>query len=115
MYVAVDPDPTRAHARLRRPLAFVLRGAHHARNLRLAGTILDQAALSEAHERENWAGLEGLVRDEAVQKHAASGNAADVEAALAAYRAVGLDEIVLSGLARQPERAAVMRAVVRPL
>src|SRR5689334_3462668 len=39
---------------LRRPLGFVLRGAHHAENIRLGGARLDQAALGTAYAAENW-------------------------------------------------------------
>jgi len=100
--VAVDEQASRAHDRLRRTLAFVLRGAHHARNLALAGTELDQAALAAAFARGHWAEVDDLVGDAVVARHAASGTIEQVGEALARYRAVGLDEIVLTGI-RDPE------------
>lgn len=105
---AMDAVPARAHARLRRRLGFVLRGAHHAPNLRLAGTLLDQAALSDAFAREDWAQVEALVSDDVVRRHAASGTPAEVQEALAAYHATGLDEIVLSGVGGGTELAAIL-------
>jgi len=83
---------------------------HHARNLLLAGTKLDRRALSDAYAREDWAQLETLVSDDVVQRHAASGTPADLRSALDAYQAVGLDEIVLSGVAGRSDVAAILRA-----
>ena len=99
VYSAVAPDAVTAHQSLRRRLAFVLRGAHHARNLALAGSTLDQAALAEAYAREDWARVDALTTDDVVRRHAASGTAADARARFADYRALGgLDEIVIAGV-----------------
>ncbi|HTW51476.1 MAG TPA: LLM class flavin-dependent oxidoreductase [Stellaceae bacterium] len=95
---AVGENPRAANDELRRTLGFVLRGAHHARNLALAGTELDQAALAAAFAREDWAEVDKMVSDDVVNRHAASGTVAEVTDALARYRRVGLDEIVLTGL-----------------
>ena len=48
VFCSVDRDERTANDRLRRRLAYILRGQHHARNLELAGTKLDQAALARA-------------------------------------------------------------------
>jgi 5,10-methylenetetrahydromethanopterin reductase len=95
---AVDEVTRRAHDRLRRNLGFVLRGAHHARNLALAGTPLDQTALATAFAREDWAEIDILVSDAVVSRHAASGTLEEVTQALARYRDIGLDELVLAGV-----------------
>jgi 5,10-methylenetetrahydromethanopterin reductase len=95
---AVNADGGCARDRLRRNLGFVLRGAHHARNLALAGTPLDQAALAAAYAREDWAAVDALVSDEVVDRHAACGTIEQVTQALARYREAGLDEIVLAGV-----------------
>ena len=105
---AMNAVPSRAHARLRRRLGFVLRGAHHAANLQLASTMLDQAALSDAYAQEDWARVDALVSDAVVSRHAASGTPDDVRRALGAYRATGLDEIVLSGVAGAADLAALL-------
>lgn len=100
VYTAVAPDPAAAYQALRRRLAFVLRGAHHARNLALAGSSLDQAALADAYAREDWARVDALTTDDVVRRHTASGTPADARARFAAYRAIGgLDEIVIAGVA----------------
>jgi 5,10-methylenetetrahydromethanopterin reductase len=100
VYAAVDDDAQVAHAALRRRLAFVLRGAHHARNLALAGSTLDQAALAAAFANEDWARVEALTTDAILENHTASGTPAMARAAFARYRAVGgLDDIVLAGIA----------------
>ena len=94
---SVAGQPADAHAKVRRKLGFVLRGAHHARNLQLAGTSLDQAALYAAYAAEDWPTVERLVDDGVVRNHAASGTPADVRAASQRYQAIGLDEVILIG------------------
>ena len=98
VYVSADDDAEVARARLRRPLAFILRGQHHARNLALAGTSLDQTMLTAAYAREDWAAVDALISDDVLRNHTASGTAEQVKAAFANYEAVGIDEIVASGI-----------------
>jgi len=83
---------------IRRPIGFVLRGAHHAENIRLSGATLDQAALAEAYAAENWNEVDRLVSDDVVRRHAACGTPAQVKARLDEYRAFGLDEVVIGGM-----------------
>ena len=97
VYTSVASRTADAHAKIRRKLGFVLRGAHHARNLALAGTALDQAALGAAYKAEDWPAVDRLVDDAVVRNHAASGAPAEVRAAFAAYRAIGLDEVIVGG------------------
>lgn len=99
---AIDP--------IRRPIGFVLRGAHHAENIRLSGASLDQAALAVAYAAEDWATVDRLVSDDVVRRHAACGTAAQVRAKLAEYRAIGLDEVILGGLDDAPSIAAALAA-----
>jgi len=60
---------------------------------------------SVRHLREDWAAAERLVGDDVVRRHTASGTPAQVRERLAAYRAAGLDEIVLGGLYTATETA----------
>ena len=83
---------------IRRPIGFVLRGAHHAENIRLSGAKLDQAALATAYAAENWAEVDRLVSDDVVRRHAACGTPDQVRAKLDEYRAIGLDEVVIGGM-----------------
>jgi 5,10-methylenetetrahydromethanopterin reductase len=98
VYVSADDDETIARNRLRRLLGFILRGQHHARNLAMAGTTLDQASLVAAYAREDWDAVNGLVNDDVVMRHSASGTPSQVRAAFASYESVGIDEIVASGI-----------------
>jgi 5,10-methylenetetrahydromethanopterin reductase len=100
-----------ALAPIRRPIGFVLRGAHHAENVRLGGTNLDQAALGAAYAAENWAEVDRLVTDDVVRRHTACGTAAEVREKLAEYRAIGLDEIVLGGIDDAASIAATLKAI----
>jgi 5,10-methylenetetrahydromethanopterin reductase len=95
---SVDAQTARAHERVRRRLAYVLRGAHHSRNLQLAGTRLDQTALAEAFAQENWQRVDALMTDDVVARHCASGTVVEARAMLEAYRNAGLDEIVAYGM-----------------
>lgn len=98
---------------IRRPIGFVLRGAHHAENIRLSGARLDQAALAAAYAAENWAEVDRLVSDDVVRRHAACGTPGQVRAKLEEYRAIGLDEVVIGGMDDAPSIAAALAAVRR--
>ena len=98
LYAAVAEDEAKAHASLKRTLAFILRGAHHARNIQLGGSILDQTALGEAFAAKDWSAVERIMGDETVARHAASGRPNQVRARMQCYRDAGLDQLVLSGL-----------------
>jgi 5,10-methylenetetrahydromethanopterin reductase len=112
VYAAVGTDARAAHDALRRRLAFVLRGAHHAHNLALAGSTLDQAALAQAFAREDWGAVDALMTDDVVRRHTASGTPADVRRRIAAYRGLGgLDEIVIAGVASAEALRDVLAAV----
>jgi 5,10-methylenetetrahydromethanopterin reductase len=111
VYAAVAEDGSDAHDKLRRTLAFVLRGGHHARNLELAGTPLDQERLAAAYKDENWREVDRLTTDEVLRNHAASGTPEQVRAAVARYKAAGLDEIALSGFKSLDDLKAVLDQV----
>jgi 5,10-methylenetetrahydromethanopterin reductase len=96
---------------IRRPIGFVLRGAHHAENIRLGGARLDQQALAAAYAAEDWSAVDRLVSDDVVRRHAASGSPPEIRAKLEEYRAIGLDEIVLGGLDDAPAISATLKAI----
>lgn len=110
---SVDHDEQAANDRLRRRLAYILRGQHHARNLELAGTKLDQPALANAFAQEDWRSVEDLMTDDVVRRHCASGTPSQVRQTLAAYSEAGLDEIVVYGSHEREQTASVL-AVMRP-
>ena len=113
VYAAVADDARAAHDTVRRRLAFVLRGAHHARNLTLAGSTLDQTALAQAFAREDWAAVDALMTDDVVRRHTASGTADDVRARFTQYRDIGgLDEIVIAGAATSAALQRVLAAAL---
>jgi 5,10-methylenetetrahydromethanopterin reductase len=95
---------------IRRPIGFVLRGAHHAENIRLGGAKLDQRALAAAYAAENWSEVDRLVSDDVVRRHTACGTPAEVRAKLDEYRAIGLDEIVLGGMDDARSIATALKA-----
>ena len=96
---------------IRRPIGFVLRGAHHAENIRLGGASLDQARLAAAYTAENWTEIDRPVSDDVVRRHAARGTPEQVRAKLAEYRAFGLDEVIIGGMDDTSSITAVLAAV----
>lgn len=110
VYTSLADDERTAIDAVRRPIGFVLRGAHHAENIRLSGARLDQAALMTAYVAEDWPAVERLVSDDVVRRHAACGTAAQVAARLAEYRDQGLDEVILGGADTADGIAAVLAA-----
>jgi 5,10-methylenetetrahydromethanopterin reductase len=98
VYVRVAASETAAMDMVRRPIGFVLRGAHHAQNTRLSGAKLDQAALAKAYAAEDWVEVARLVDDDVVRRHAACGTPDQVRKKLDEYRAIGVDEIVVGGI-----------------
>jgi 5,10-methylenetetrahydromethanopterin reductase len=98
VYAYASDTVPEALDRFRRQLGITLRGQHHATNLALAGSQMDQAAVREAMAREDWAAFETLVTDDTVRRHTACGTPDELCQRLAAYCAAGLDEIVLAGL-----------------
>jgi 5,10-methylenetetrahydromethanopterin reductase len=112
---SVDADAHRAHDAVRRRLAYVLRGAHHARNLQLAGTRLDQGALAEAFAQEDWPRVDALMSDDVVVRHGASGTLAEARVKLEAYRDAGLDEIVAYGMHERRQIEDVLTMFRQPV
>lgn len=108
VYAAASDREGDALDRFRRQLAITLRGPHHARNVELAGLALDRDALWRAVAGENWASAEALITDDIVRRHTASGTAEQMRERLAAYRAAGLEEIVLAGMYAPEETARVL-------
>ena len=92
-------------------MGFILRGSHHAKNVDLTGTKLDQAALWNAYRDENWLEVERLVTDAVVRSHAAAGTPAQVRERYAEYRALGLDEVIVGGIDDRHGIARVLAAV----
>ncbi|MBV8848543.1 MAG: LLM class flavin-dependent oxidoreductase [Methylobacteriaceae bacterium] len=111
VYASIGEDGRTARDVLRRNLAFILRGEHHAQNLRLTGTSLDQAALTAAFAKENWAHIDTLVDDAVVANHSISGTPAEAKSMMTKYENVGLDEIVIAGVKSGASLAAVMSAL----
>jgi 5,10-methylenetetrahydromethanopterin reductase len=111
VYVSTDDDEIVARDRLRRQLGFILRGQHHARNLEMAGTALDQASLVAAYAREDWEAVNRLVNDDVVMRHSASGTPSQVRAAFTSYESVGIDEIVASGIGDSTHLEKVLKTL----
>ena len=101
VFASVDADEGRAYERLKRLLAFILRGAHHSANLEMGGAGLDQGALYDAIAANDWDCATALVSDEVVAHHSVSGTPAQVRVRLQDYRQAGLDEVVIAGMRGQ--------------
>lgn len=113
VYGAVADARAAACDRVRPPLAVTLRGAHHARNLALAGSRLDQAALAAAMAADDRRRAEGFITDAIVARHAAAGTPSEFADRIAAYRAAGADNIVIAGTRSAEDIDAVLDAARR--
>jgi 5,10-methylenetetrahydromethanopterin reductase len=111
VYTCMASQGSAALTHLRRALGFILRGAHHARNLQLAGTQLDQQRLYNAYAQEDWPTVERLITDDLMQRHAAIGTAEHVLARFAEYRAAGLDQVIIGGMDTAAGLADALHAV----
>jgi len=109
VYTRVDDDERVALDGIRRTMGFILRGPHHAKNVALGGTSLDQTALWNAYRHEDWSTVERLVTDQVLRSHAAAGTPAQVRARYEAYRSLGLDETIIGGI---DDREAMARALI---
>lgn len=98
VYTRIDADGLRARNGIRRTMGFILRGPHHAKNVELAGTRLDQSALWEAYRLENWAEVEALITDDVINRHAAAGSPDEVGSRYRDYFKLGLDETIIGGI-----------------
>jgi 5,10-methylenetetrahydromethanopterin reductase len=97
---------------LRRSLGFILRGAHHARNLQLSGVRLDQQQLYHAYAREDWPTVEALITEEVVRHHAAVGTPEQVRQRFRDYAAAGLDQVIIGALDNAEHLAVALQAVL---
>jgi 5,10-methylenetetrahydromethanopterin reductase len=111
VYTGIDGDGKAGADSLRRTLGFILRGGHHADNVRMGGALLDQQALRDAYAAENWGDVDRFVTDDVVMRHAACGDAAHVRSRLDAYHLAGLDHVIVSGITDPAEITAVLSAI----
>jgi 5,10-methylenetetrahydromethanopterin reductase len=111
VFCSVHANGVVARNRLRRRLAYLLRGQHHARNLQLACTRLDQTALAEAFAQERWDEVEALITDDVLAAHTASGTPNEARKAFAAFQAAGLDEIIVYGAEDHHQLTAALSAM----
>ncbi|MGE0314073.1 MAG: LLM class flavin-dependent oxidoreductase [Lautropia sp.] len=98
VYTSVNDDACAARDAIRRTMGFILRGPHHAKNIELAGTRLDRQALWNAYRDEDWQAVERMIGDEVLAAHAAAGTPEAVRQRYAAYRAVGLEQVIIGGI-----------------
>lgn len=96
---------------IRRTMGFILRGPHHARNVALGGSGLDQQALWNAYAAQDWGEVERLVTDVVVRMHAAVGSADQVKARYAQYGSLGADEVIVGGVDTNADLDRVLDAV----
>jgi 5,10-methylenetetrahydromethanopterin reductase len=114
VFCSVDQNEQVANDRLRRRLAYILRGQHHARNLEFAGTKLDQAALASAFAQEDWDRVDALITDDVLRGHCVTGTPSEALKALSAYRMSGLDEFVIYGAQKREQVASVLALMAPP-
>ncbi len=107
VYTRIADDAMAARNGIRRTMGFILRGTHHAKNVALAGSSLDQKALWDAYRDEDWTRVERLITDDVLNRHAAAGTPGEVRKRYDEYRTLSLDELIIGGIDDLPgiERA----------
>ena len=95
LYIAVDADREAAVERLRPKIAFMMRNDFVAPSVAGSGIAIDRDAVKQAIARRDMKAAADLIPEEAVETFAVCGTPEDCERRIAAYRAVGIDEIVL--------------------
>lgn len=111
VYAPLDIGDERRRNMLRRTLGFMLRGEHHARNIECGGAVLDQAALREAFQTEDWGRVEDLISDDILQRHTAFGNKGHARARVEEYHTAGLDQVIINGITDAHEIAYTLEAL----
>jgi len=114
VFASVDNDEGKAYKKLKRLLAFVLRGAHHEPNITMGGANLNRQALYDAVADNNWSRAVAMISDEVVARHSVSGTPDQVQARLEEYRAAGLDEVVVAGIDERSSLATTLAALRPP-
>ena len=111
VYSAVSEDEAAAFDRLRPKLAMSLRGRHHAENLALAGSTLDQESLRQAVAAGRMDAANALMSDDTIRRHAVVGRPENFARGIADYRQAGLQRVVLAGLGSAEEINMAVAAV----
>lgn len=111
VYAAIDDQPARAVDRIRPKLALTLRGAHHAHNLEVAGSDLDQEALRLMIADGRLPEAAELVPEDVALRHAIVGTPENFRGLFQRYRAAGLDRVVMASLGQPAEIAAALKAL----
>ena len=102
-------DSERAAVAASKPLlAWVLRGRHHAPNMRAAGTGYDRETAIERIRKGDWEGAGALISDELVHKHSVSGTREGCAERLRAYTA-GLDLPIVLPVGDRDRRREILR------
>lgn len=114
VFCSVGGEDKASTNRLRRQMAYILRGQHHARNLELAGTALDQAELAAAFARSDWDRVDALINDDVLNGHSVYGTPRAAAEALSRYQRAGLDEMVVYGAQDKDEVAKVLAIMPQP-
>lgn len=98
VYTRIADQEVDALNSIRRTMGFILRGPHHAKNIEVSGTHLDQGSLWNAYRDQMWDEVERLVADDVVRSHAAAGTSAQVRSRYDQYARLGLDELNIGGI-----------------
>jgi 5,10-methylenetetrahydromethanopterin reductase len=76
-------------------LAYIFRNVHHAENIRLGGSRVDQEALAAAVAKRDWEAAKSFISDEVVLAHSVAGTPQDCREQLKAFIKGGLNLPVL--------------------
>ena len=108
LYAAVDDDPAAAVERLRPKIAFMMRNDFVEPSVAGSGIAIDRDAVKAAIARRDMDAAAALIPDEAVAAFGISGGPEECAERIGAYRAAGIEEIVLLIVGDETGEAAAL-------
>jgi 5,10-methylenetetrahydromethanopterin reductase len=105
---SVSDDAREAMDATKTFLAYIFRNKHHAENLRLGGSTVDQERLADRIAKRDWEQAKQLISDDVVYAHSISGTPQDCRKRLAQFIDGGLDLPLLMPLGTQHQRKRVV-------
>jgi 5,10-methylenetetrahydromethanopterin reductase len=108
---SVAEDPREAMEANKLFLAYIFRNAHHADNIRLGGSKVDQEGLAAAVGKRDWELAKKFISDEVVHAHSVAGTAAECRKQLESFIEGGLNLPVILPMGSQVARKTTIRMV----
>src|SRR5262245_51804356 len=105
---SVSQNPKEALDAHKMFLAYLLRNANHAENIRLGGNKVDKASLAAAVAKRDWEAAKKFISEDVVHAHSIAGTAAECRSQLESFIKGGLNLPILLPMGTQEARKKVI-------